>query len=207
MSTAAQGRYIVPRFTERTSNGTREYDPYSKLFEERIVLIGAPVDNTVANDIMAQLLCLEAADPDRDISLYINSAGGEITALTAVYDTMQYVKPDIQTVCIGQALSVAAVILAGGTKGKRVALPHSRILLQQPQSSGRRGQVSDLEVEARDLIRMRERVESLLAAHSNRDIEQIRQDIERDTVLTAQEALDFGLVDHIVTPRNINSAV
>jgi ATP-dependent Clp protease protease subunit len=205
MSTAAQGRYIVPRFTERTSHGTREYDPYSKLFEERIVLIGAPVDDTVANDIMAQLLCLEAADPDRDISLYINSAGGEITALTAVYDTMQFIKPDIQTVCIGQAISVAAVILAGGTKGKRVALPHSRILLQQPQSHGRRGQISDLEVEARDLIRMRERVEGLLAKHSNRDVEQIRQDIERDNVLTAQEALEFGLVDHIVAPRNINA--
>ncbi|MBO1414058.1 ATP-dependent Clp protease proteolytic subunit [Streptomyces sp. FH025] len=205
MSTAAQGRYIVPRFTERTSQGIREYDPYSKLFEERIVLIGSAVDHTAANDIMAQLLCLEAADPDRDISLYINSAGGDITALYSVYDTMQFVKPDIQTVCIGQAISVAAVLLAGGTKGKRIALPHSRILLQQPHSQGRRGQVSDLEVEARDLIRMRERVEGLLAKHSNREVEQIRQDIERDNVLTAQEALEFGLVDHIVAPRDLDA--
>ncbi|WP_316528442.1 ATP-dependent Clp protease proteolytic subunit [Kitasatospora brasiliensis] len=204
MSTAAQGRYIVPRFTERTSQGIREYDPYSKLFEERIVLIGCAVDDTAANDIMAQLLCLEASDPDRDISLYINSPGGSLTALTAVYDTMQFIKPDIQTVCIGQALSVAAVILAGGAKGKRIALPHSRILLQQPHSEGRRGQISDLEVEARDLIRMRERMESLLSRHSNRDIGQIREDIERDKVLTAQEALEFGLVDHIVAPRDIH---
>ncbi|MFE9661456.1 ATP-dependent Clp protease proteolytic subunit [Streptomyces sp. NPDC005955] len=198
-----ESRYVVPRFVERTSQGTREYDPYAKLFEERVVFLGTPVDDVVANDIMAQLLCLESQDPDRDISLYINSPGGDLTPLTAVYDTMQFVRPDIQTVCLGQASSVAAVILAAGTPGKRLALPSARILLQQPHSDGTQGQVSDLEIQAREVQRQRELIEGLLAKHTGRDVAQINKDIDRAQVLTAEQALDFGLVDQVITPRTI----
>ncbi|MEU7292710.1 ATP-dependent Clp protease proteolytic subunit [Streptomyces exfoliatus] len=198
-----QSRYIVPRFIERTSQGTREYDPYAKLFEERIIFLGHEVDDVVANDIMAQLLCLESLDPDRDISLYINSPGGSLTALTAVYDTMQFVKPDIQTVCLGQANSVAAVILATGTPGKRAALPSARILLQQPHSHGTQGQVSDLVIQATEVQRQRALVEGMLAEHTLRNLDQIREDVERDNVLTAEQALEFGLIDHVISPRSL----
>lgn len=198
----AEGRYIVPRFTERTAQGAREYDPYAKLFEERIIFLGAPMDDTSANDVMAQLMCLESMDPDRDISLYINSPGGSFTALTAVYDTMRYVLPDISTVCMGQAASAAVVLLAAGTPGKRMALPHARLLIRQPSHEGGRGQLSDLEIQAREILRMRAQLESMLAAHSHRDIEQIRQDIERDKILTASEAVAYGLVDHVIEPRD-----
>ncbi|MGK4580258.1 ATP-dependent Clp protease proteolytic subunit [Kitasatospora sp. HPMI-4] len=197
----AEGRYIVPRFAERTSQGVREYDPYAKLFEERIVFLGSQIDDTSANDIMAQLICLESMDPDRDISLYINSPGGSLTALTAVYDTMRYVKPDISTVCMGQAASAAVVLLAAGTPGKRMALPNSRILIHQPYTESGRGQVSDLEIQANEILRMRGQMEEMLARHSSRSIEQIREDIERDKILTAREAQEFGLVDHVVEPR------
>ncbi|MFF0294061.1 ATP-dependent Clp protease proteolytic subunit [Kitasatospora sp. NPDC004615] len=197
----AEGRYIVPRFVERTSQGVREYDPYAKLFEERIIFLGSQVDDVSANDIMAQLICLESMDPDRDISIYINSPGGSFTALTAIYDTMQFVKPDIQTVCMGQAASAAAVILAAGTPGKRMALPNARVLIHQPYTETGRGQVSDLEIQAKEIFRMREQLETMLAKHSNKEVEQVREDIERDKILTAEEALEYGLVDQIVSTR------
>ncbi|GAA2085654.1 ATP-dependent Clp protease proteolytic subunit [Kitasatospora saccharophila] len=197
----AEGRYIVPRFVERTSQGIREYDPYAKLFEERIIFLGSQVDDVSANDIMAQLICLESMDPDRDISLYINSPGGSFTALTAIYDTMQFVKPDIQTVCMGQAASAAAVILAAGTPGKRLALPNARVLIHQPYTETGRGQVSDLEIQAKEIFRMREQLETMLAKHSSKDVEQVREDIERDKILTAEESLEYGLIDQIVSTR------
>ncbi|RPE34723.1 ATP-dependent Clp protease proteolytic subunit [Kitasatospora cineracea] len=197
----AEGRYIVPRFVERTSQGIREYDPYAKLFEERIIFLGSQVDDVSANDIMAQLICLESMDPDRDISLYINSPGGSFTALTAIYDTMQFVKPDIQTVCMGQAASAAAVILAAGTPGKRLALPNARILIHQPYTETGRGQVSDLEIQAKEIFRMREQLETMLAKHSTKSVDQVREDIERDKILTAEESLEYGLIDQIVSTR------
>ncbi len=199
--TQPQARHIVPRFVERTSQGSREYDPYSKLYEERIVFLGAPIDDTSANDVMAQLLCLESMDPDRDISFYINSPGGSLTAMTAIYDTMQFVKPEIQTVCIGQAASAAAVLLAAGTPGKRSALAGARVLLHQPHSDGERGQISDLVIQAQEIQRVRNLVETILAQHSGQPIEQIRQDIERDKILTADQAVEFGLIDRVMTPR------
>ncbi|MEV4557339.1 ATP-dependent Clp protease proteolytic subunit [Kitasatospora sp. NPDC049285] len=197
----AEGRYIVPRFVERTSQGIREYDPYAKLFEERIIFLGSQVDDVSANDIMAQLICLESMDPDRDISVYINSPGGSFTALTAIYDTMQFVKPDIQTVCMGQAASAAAVILAAGSPGKRMALPNARILIHQPYTETGRGQVSDLEIQANEIFRMRAQLEEMLAKHSNKDVTQVRDDIERDKILTAEEALEYGLIDQIISTR------
>ncbi|GAA1982351.1 ATP-dependent Clp protease proteolytic subunit [Kitasatospora viridis] len=200
-SPRAEGRYIVPRFVERTSQGIREYDPYAKLFEERIIFLGSQVDDVSANDVMAQLLCLESMDPDREIQMYINSPGGSFTALTAIYDTMQYVKPDIQTVCMGQAASAAAVLLAAGTPGKRMALPNARILIHQPYTETGRGQVSDLEIQAKEIFRMREQLEEMLSKHSNQPIEKVRDDIERDKILTAEEALEYGLIDQIVSTR------
>ncbi|GAA0678431.1 ATP-dependent Clp protease proteolytic subunit [Kitasatospora atroaurantiaca] len=197
----AEGRYIVPRFVERTSQGIREYDPYAKLFEERIIFLGSQVDDVSANDIMAQLLCLESMDPDREIQMYINSPGGSFTALTAIYDTMQYVKPDITTVCMGQAASAAAVLLAAGTPGKRMALPNARILIHQPYTETGRGQVSDLEIQAKEIFRMREQLEEMLAKHSNKDVATVRDDIERDKILTAEEALEYGLIDQIISTR------
>ncbi|MEV5886178.1 ATP-dependent Clp protease proteolytic subunit [Streptomyces sp. NPDC052020] len=199
--TPPQARYIVPRFVERTAQGTREYDPYSKLYEERIVFLGAEIDDTSANDVMAQLICLESMDPDRDIAFYINSPGGSLTAMTAIYDTMQFVKPDIQTVCIGQAASAAAVLLAAGTPGKRAALPGARVLLHQPHSQGERGQISDLAIQAQEIQRVRKLVETILARHSGRPVEQIEQDIERDKILTAEQAAEYGLIDHVLTNR------
>ncbi|CAL9527595.1 ATP-dependent Clp protease proteolytic subunit 2 [Streptomyces sp. enrichment culture] len=198
----AESRYIVPRFVERTSQGVREYDPYAKLFEERVIFLGVQIDDASANDVMAQLLCLESMDPDRDIQIYINSPGGSFTALTAIYDTMDFVKPEIQTVCMGQAASAAAVLLAAGTPGKRLALPNARVLIHQPYSETGRGQVSDLEIAAREVQRMRDQLEEMLAKHSTRPIEQIRDDIERDKILTAKEAVDYGLIDQIVTTRS-----
>ncbi|MFF8833381.1 ATP-dependent Clp protease proteolytic subunit [Streptomyces sp. NPDC015131] len=203
---AAGARYVVPHFTERTAQGVREYDPYAKLFEERIIFLAVEIDDTSANDVMAQLMCLEGADPDRDISIYINSPGGSFTALTAIYDTMQFVKPDIQTVCIGQAASAAAVLLAAGTPGKRMALPHARVLIHQPSGGTGREQLSDLEIAANEILRMRSQLEEMLAKHSTQPIEKIRDDIERDKILTAQQALEYGIVDQVVTPRNSHLA-
>lgn len=196
-----ESRYVVPRFVERTSQGVREYDPYAKLFEERVIFLGSQIDDVSANDVMAQLLCLESMDPDRDIQIYINSPGGSFTALTAIYDTMQFVKPDIQTVCMGQAASAAAVLLAAGTPGKRMGLPNARILIHQPYSETGRGQVSDLEIAANEIQRMRTQLEQMLADHSTQDVEQIRDDIERDKILTAEAAVEYGLIDQIVSTR------
>jgi ATP-dependent Clp protease protease subunit len=181
-------RYVLPRFVERTSQGIREYDPYAKLFEERIIFLGVQVDDASANDVMAQLLTLESMDPDRDIQIYINSPGGSFTALTAIYDTIQFVKPDVQTICMGQAASAAAVLLAAGTPGKRLALPNARILIHQPALEGGGGQASDVEIIANEVLRMRALLEELLAKHTGRDIELIRTDIERDMILTAFKA-------------------
>lgn len=202
----AESRYVIPRFVERTSQGVREYDPYAKLFEERVIFLGVQIDDASANDVMAQLLCLESMDPDRDISVYINSPGGSFTALTAIYDTMQYVKPDVQTVCMGQAASAAAVLLAAGTPGKRMALPNARVLIHQPYSETGRGQVSDLEIAANEILRMRSQLEEMLAKHSTTPVEKIREDIERDKILTAEDALSYGLIDQIITTRKMDNS-
>ena len=193
-------RYVLPVIEEKTSYGYKRMDPYTKLFEERIIFIGTPIDDTVANDVMAQLLTLESMDPDRDIMLYINSPGGSFTALTAIYDTMQFVRPNIMTICLGQAASAAAIILTGGTKGKRYALENSRILLHQPSSEGG-GQGSDIEIQAAEIMRMRALLESMLATHSSRSVEQIAKDIDRDKILTAAEAVEWGLIDQVLASR------
>lgn len=193
-------RYVLPTIEERTSYGYKRLDPYTKLFEERIIFLGQAIDDTVANDVMAQLLTLESMDPDRDIMIYINSPGGSFTALTAIYDTMQFVRPDVMTICLGQAASAAAVLLAGGAKGKRFALEHSRILIHQPSSEGG-GQASDIEIQAREIARMRTLLEELIVRHSTRSAEQIAQDIERDKILTATEAVEYGLIDQVLASR------
>ena len=193
-------RYVLPTIEERTSYGYKRLDPYTKLFEERIIFLGQPIDDTVANDVMAQLLTLESMDPDRDIMIYINSPGGSFTALTAIYDTMQFVRPDVMTICLGQAASAAAVLLAGGSKGKRYALEHSRILIHQPSSEGG-GQASDIEIQAREIARMRTLLEELIARHSTRLPDQIALDIERDKILTAAEAVEYGLIDQVLASR------
>ena len=173
---------------------------------ERIIFLGAPVDDTSADDIMAQLIVLESADPDRDIIMYINSPGGSFTALTAIYDTMQYIKPDIQTVCLGQAASAAAVLLSAGTKGKRLALPNARVLIHQPAlAGGDYGQASDIEIQANEVLRMRTWLEETLARHSNRSAEQVRTDIERDKILTAEQAVEYGLVDQVLGSRKTST--
>ena len=193
-------RYVLPVFEEKTANGYKRHDPYTKLFEERIIFLGQPIDDTVANDVMAQLLTLESMDSDRDIILYINSPGGSFTALTAIYDTMQFVRPDVMTICLGQAASAAAIILAGGAKGKRYALEHSRILIHQPSSEGG-GQASDIEIQAREIMRMRELLENMLSKHTIRTPQEIAQDIERDKILTAAEAVEYGLIDQVLASR------
>jgi ATP-dependent Clp protease protease subunit len=198
--TAPQARYVLPSYVERTSYGVKEMNPYNKLFEERIIFLGVQIDDASANDVMAQLLCLESLDPDRDITIYINSPGGSFTALTAIYDTMRFVRCDIQTVCMGQAASAAAVLLAAGTQGKRLALPNARILIHQPYSEGG-GQGSDIEIQAREILRMRTQLEEMLALHSGQTIEKVRKDIERDKILTADEAKEYGLVDQVLSSR------
>jgi ATP-dependent Clp protease protease subunit len=193
-------RYVLPVFEEKTANGYKRHDPYTKLFEERIIFLGQPIDDTVANDVMAQLLTLESMDSDRDIIIYINSPGGSFTALTAIYDTMQFVRPDVMTICLGQAASAAAIILAGGAQGKRYALEHSRILIHQPSSEGG-GQASDIEIQAREIMRMRELLESMLSKHTIRTPQEVAQDIERDKILTAAEAVEYGLIDQVLASR------
>jgi len=192
--------YTIPIVIEQTSRGERSFDIYSRLLKERIIFLGTPIDDGVANVVMAQLLHLESEDPDRDISIYINSPGGSFTALTAIYDTMQFVKPEIQTICMGQAASAAAVLLAAGTKGKRLALEHARVLIHQP-SGGGEGQSSDIEIQAREIMRMRELLEQMIATHSGRDVALVRKDIERDKILTAREAVEYGLIDEVVSTR------
>ncbi|GGP09230.1 ATP-dependent Clp protease proteolytic subunit [Nonomuraea glycinis] len=195
------GRYVLPSFTERTSYGIKEMTPYNKLFEDRVIFIGTPIDDTSANDVMAQLLTLESIDPDQDINLYINSPGGSFTAMTAIYDTMQFVRPEIHTVCIGEAASAAAVLLAAGTPGKRAALPHARVLLHQPATEGGRGQSSDMEIHAREILRMRDQQEEILARHTGRTPLEIRKDIERDRIFTAEQARTYHLIDDIYASR------
>jgi ATP-dependent Clp protease protease subunit len=194
-------RYFLPNITERTSYGMREMNPYSKLFEERVIFLGMPIDDTVANDVMAQLLTLESADPDRDITMYINSPGGSFTAMTAIYDTMTYIRPDVQTVCLGQAASAAAVLLGAGAAGKRMALPNSRIIIHQPATEGGYGQSSDIEIQAREILRMRAQLEEMISKHSGRTIEMVRKDIDRDKILTAEEAKEYGLIDDVISTR------
>ena len=192
--------YTIPIVIEQTSRGERSFDIYSRLLKERIIFLGTPIDDGVANVVMAQLLHLESEDPDRDISIYINSPGGSFTALTAIYDTMQFVKPEIQTICMGQAASAAAVLLAAGTKGKRLALEHARVLIHQP-SGGGEGQSSDIEIQAREILRMRDLLEQMLARHSGQDVAKVRKDLDRDKILTAREAMEYGLIDEVVSTR------
>ncbi|WP_407656889.1 ATP-dependent Clp protease proteolytic subunit [Kocuria soli] len=195
-------RYVLPDFEERTPYGYRRQNPYTKLFEDRIVFLGVQVDDASADDIMAQLLVLEAQDSDRDITMYINSPGGSFTAMTAIYDTMQFIRPEIQTVCLGQAASAASVLLAAGTPGKRLALPNARVLIHQPAMQGQGGgQASDIEIQANEIVRMRTWLEDTMALHTGKTSEEINRDIERDKILTATEAKDYGLVDHVLESR------
>ena len=201
-ASALESRYILPSFEERTSYGFKRQDPYAKLFEDRIVFLGVQVDDASADDMMAQLLVLESQDPERDIVMYINSPGGSFTAMTAIYDTMQYIRPEIQTVVLGQAASAAAVILAGGTPGKRLALPNARVLIHQPMvGEAGRGQASDIEIQANEIARLRSWLEETLSKHSNKSVEDINRDIDRDKILTAAEALEYGLIDQVLTSR------
>ncbi|QSB16058.1 ATP-dependent Clp protease proteolytic subunit [Natronosporangium hydrolyticum] len=201
LATPVHNRYVLPSFVERTSYGVKESNPYNKLFEERIIFLGVQVDDASANDVMAQLLTLEGTDPDRDILMYINSPGGSFTAMTAIYDTMQFIRPDIQTFCLGQAASAAAVLLAAGTPGKRNALPNSRIIIHQPATEGGYGQGSDIEIQAREIMRMRTQLEETLAHHSGQAVEKVRKDIDRDKIMTAAEAQEYGLVDNVISSR------
>ena len=194
--------YIVPTVIEQTNRGERAFDIYSRLLKDRIVFLGTPIDDTVANLIMAQLLHLESEDADKDINLYINSPGGEITGLFAIYDTMQFIKPEIATYCMGQAASAAAVLLAAGTKGKRHALPHARILIHQPYS-GAGGQASDIEIQAKEITRMRELLERVLAHHTGQTMEKIRKDTDRDFIMNADEAKEYGIVDEVILTREL----
>ena len=198
-------RYILPQFEERTSYGMKRTDPYTKLFEDRIIFLGVQVDDASADDVIAQLIVLESQDPDRDILMYINSPGGSFTAMTAIYDTMQYIRPDVQTFVVGQAASAAAVLLGAGAKGKRYALPNARVLIHQPAIEGTGGMASDLEIHAAEIQRVRVQMEEILARHTGRTAEQIRKDIDRDKILTAQEAKDYGIVDQVIQSRKLNA--
>ncbi|MFI8632144.1 ATP-dependent Clp protease proteolytic subunit [Microbacterium sp. NPDC077663] len=195
-------RYILPQFEERTAYGYKRQDPYNKLFEDRVIFLGVQVDDASADDVMAQLLVLESMDPDRDIIMYINSPGGSFTAMTAIYDTMQYISPQVSTVVLGQAASAASVLLAAGAPGKRLALPNARILMHQPAvgESGH-GQASDIEIQAAEILRMRTWLEETMARHTNRTVEQVNKDIDRDKILSANEALEYGIVDQVLTSR------
>ena len=196
------GRYVLPQFEERTAYGFKRQDPYTKLFEDRIIFLGVQIDDASADDVMAQLLVLESTDPDGLITIYINSPGGSFTALTAIYDTMLYIKPQIQTVCLGQAASAAAILLAAGSPGKRLALPNARVLIHQPAiEGGGYAQASDIEIQANELIRIREWLEQALAHHTGQPIERVRKDIERDKILTAQQAAEYGIVDQVLASR------
>lgn len=199
-------RYILPNFEERTPYGYKRQDPYAKLFEDRIVFLGVQVDDASADDVMAQLLVLESLDPESPITMYINSPGGSFTALTAIYDTMQYVKPPIQTVCLGQAASAAAVLLAAGAPGRRLALPNARILIHEPAMEGMQGQASDIAIVADEIDRMNQWLIDTLAYHSNTSAEQIKQDIKRDKILTAEAAKEYGLVDQVLGSRKAEIA-
>jgi ATP-dependent Clp protease protease subunit len=194
--------YLIPTVIEQTNRGERAFDIYSRLLKERIIFLGTPVDDAVANLLIAQLLHLESDDPEKDISIYINSPGGEITGLFAIYDTMQYVKPDIQTICVGQAASAAAVLVGAGTKGKRFALPHSRILIHQPHG-GAQGQAVDIEIQAKEIKRMRELLDQLIAHHTGQSVEKVAADTDRDFIMSAPEAKEYGIIDEVITNRDL----
>jgi ATP-dependent Clp protease protease subunit len=197
--------YLVPTVIEQTPRGERAFDIYSRLRKDRIVFLGTPIDDGVANIIMAQLLHLEGEDPDKDINLYINSPGGSTYALMAIYDTMQFIKPDVATYCMGLAASAAAVLLAGGTKGKRFALPHSRIMVHQPHVSGVGGQATDIEIHAKEILKTREEINVILADHTGRPLEVISQDTDRDFWLSANEAVDYGAIDAVLKGRQLEA--
>ncbi len=195
---------VIPTVFEQTSRGERYFDIYSRLLKDRIIFLGTPIDDNIANLIMAQLLHLESDDPDKDIFLYINSPGGSITSLFAIYDTMQYIKPDVNTVCMGMAASAAAVILAGGAEGKRYALPHARVMLHQPHG-GAQGQATDIEIQARLIVQMREQLNQILADHTGQDLDKIAQDTERDYWMLADEAKEYGVIDGVLTRRELSA--
>ncbi len=192
---------LIPMVVEQTNRGERAYDIFSRLLKDSIIFIGTPIDDTVANLAIAQLLFLEAEDPDRDIVMYINSPGGSITAGFAIYDTMQFIKPDVQTYCIGQAASIAAVLLAAGAKGKRYSLPNSRILIHQPWMSGLGGQASDIDIAAREILRMRERINTILVGHTGQSLKRIQEDTERDYIMTADQGKEYGIIDEVIIRR------
>jgi ATP-dependent Clp protease, protease subunit len=202
MTTINPRNYMVPSVIEQTNRGERAYDLYSKLLKENIIFLGTPIDDTIANLVCAQLLHLESENPDRDINLYINSPGGDINALFAIYDTMSYIKPDIATICFGQAASAAAVLLAAGAPGKRLALPHARILIHQPYA-GAQGQVSDLQIASAEIQRMKRSLEEILSEHTGQTVEKISTDTDRDFVMTAQEAKEYGIIDEVIDTRNV----
>ncbi|HCE04535.1 MAG TPA: ATP-dependent Clp endopeptidase proteolytic subunit ClpP [Acidobacteria bacterium] len=192
---------LVPMVVEQTNRGERAYDIYSRLLKDSIIFIGTTIEDSIANLVIAQMLFLEAEDPDRDIVLYINSPGGSISAGLAIYDTVQFIKPDVQTVCIGQAASMAAVLLAGGTKGKRYSLPNSRIVIHQPLMSGLAGQATDIDIHAREILRMRSRLNEMLVAHTGQDMKQIEKDTERDHIMNAEQSLEYGIIDEVIRQR------
>jgi len=194
--------YLVPTVVEQSSRGERAYDLYSRLLRERIIFIGTPIDDTIANLVCAQMLFLESEDSDKDINIYINSPGGDITALFAIYDTMKYVRPDKSTFCFGQAASAAAVLLAAGTKGKRFALPHTRILLHQPYG-GAAGQATDIELQAKEILRMRDLLNEMLASDTGQTVAKIQQDTDRDFIMSADEAQEYGVIDEVITNREV----
>jgi ATP-dependent Clp protease protease subunit len=196
--------YLVPTVIEQTNRGERAFDIYSRLLKERIIFLGTPIDDAVSNLLIAQLLHLESEDPDKDISIYINSPGGDITGLFAIYDTMQYIKPSVQTICVGQAASAAAVLLGAGTKGKRFALPHARILIHQPHG-GASGQAVDIEIQAKEIIRMRELLDRILAHHTGQAVEKVATDTDRDFIMSAPEAKDYGIIDEVISNRELSS--
>ncbi len=203
--TYAAQNYLVPTVVESSSRGERAYDLYSRLLKERIIFLGTPIDDTIANLVSAQMLFLESEDPDKDIHLYINSPGGDITALFAIYDTMKFIKPDVSTFCFGQAASAAAVLLAAGTKGKRYALAHARVLLHQPYG-GIQGQATDMEIQAREILRMRDVLNGMLADDTGQPVSQIELDTDRDFIMTSAEALTYGVIDEVITRRDANAA-
>jgi len=194
--------YLVPTVVEQTNRGERAFDLYSRLLKDNIIFLGTPIDDTIANLVCAQLLHLESENPDKDINIYINSPGGDITALFAIYDTMQYIKADITTICYGQAASAAAVLLAAGTKGKRLALPHARVLLHQPWGSGS-GQATDIEIQAREILRMRDLLEDILVEHTGQPKDKLKRDTDRDFVLSADEAKEYGIIDEVISNREV----
>jgi ATP-dependent Clp protease, protease subunit len=198
--------YLVPIVVEQTNRGERSFDIYSRLLKERIVFLGTEIDDPVANLVMAQLLHLESEDPDKDINIYVNSPGGSITALLAIYDTMQYIKPDLQTIVMGQAASAAAVIVAAGAKGKRYALPHSRILIHQP-SGGAGGQAVDIEIQAKEILRYRRLLDEILAEHTGQPVEKISKDTDRDFIMTAEQAKEYGIIDEVIASRKVQEEV